>query len=324
MCAILRMVLAAVAIMLASAPALAETDAEWQPNAQNDPATCKALWQPIGLPSTAGGGDKTTVCHDRFVLQHDNASKTPDWVIDVLMKAKLTNKFDRPKENFSADPRVPPHGRPDPGDYAGTADKFQIGHMAPSEDFNNNLTSMRDTFVFSNAVPQAGADFNAAIWKTLETEVRQAAVARGTLFVITGPVRGNGTERTIDIAKTDNACGGVIELDALKTAIICKAVNKKTATSCATGVAVPVALYKIAYDPKKNAVYAFVLPNRSHPTGLGNKTHAYLEQWRVNVGAIEKLTGVKFFTALPADKRAALVGKCEPTTLWPAAAPKKK
>ena len=45
---------------------------------------------------------------------------------------------------------------------------------------------------------------------------------------------------------------------------------------------------------------------------------------RINVGVIEKLTGLKFFTALAADKRDALVDKCEPTTLWPAAVPAKK
>jgi hypothetical protein len=31
---------------------------------------------------------------------------------------------------------------------------------------------------------------------------------------------------------------------------------------------------------------------------------------------IEKLTGLKFFTAMPTDKRTELVDRCEPTTLW--------
>ena len=161
------------------------------------------------------------------MLSHDNASKTPDWVVELLTKAKLTNKFTRPKVDFSPDPCIPENGSPNPGDYAKTADKFEIGHMAPSEDFNNSDVNMRDTFVFSNAVPQAGDTFNAAIWKTLETEVRNAAIARKTLYVITGPMRGDGTKRTINIAKADNACGGAIELDAFKTKIVCKAVNKK-------------------------------------------------------------------------------------------------
>jgi DNA/RNA endonuclease G (NUC1) len=282
---------------------------------------CSAIWKGVGLPAYAGAAtDKTAVCHDRFVTSNDNASKTPDWVVELLTKRKLTNKFSRPQTDFSGDLCVPPNGQPDPGDYAKTPDHFAIGHMAPSEDFNNSIVNMRDTFVFSNAVPQIGPRFNGSVWKTLETEVRKAAVARKTLYVMTGPVRGDGVHRTIEIAKADNACGGAIELDAIKTAIVCKAVNKKKATACATGVVVPVALYKIAYDPKMHAAYAFVLPNRDHPGGQGRN---YLEQWRVNVGVIEKLTGLHFFSALPADKRAAVVDHCQPGTLWPAPPPPK-
>ena len=303
--------------------AWAKPKAECNPQ-DKDTATCSAIWKGIGLPAYTGtASDKTTVCHDRYVLSHDNASKTPDWVVELLTKAKLTNKFPRPTIDFSSDPCIPDNGSPDPGDYAKTADKFEIGHMAPSEDFNNSDVNMRDTFVFSNAVPQAGDTFNAAIWRSLELEVRKAVVARQTLYVITGPVRGDGTTRKINIAKADNACGGAIELETFKTKMVCKAVNKKQATSCTGGVVVPVALYKIAYDPQKNAAYAFVMGNHNYPKGLG---HPFLEESRVNVGVIEKLTGLKFFTALPADKRASLVDKCEPMQLWaePMPKPKKK
>ena len=193
--------------------------------------------------------------------------------------------------------------------------------MAPSDDFNNSAVNMRDTFVFSNAVPQAGNTFNAAIWRSLELQVRNAAIARKTLYVVTGPIRGDGTARKINIAKADNACGGAIELETFPTKFVCKARNKKQIDKCTSGVVVPIALYKIAYDPQKNAVYAFVMGNHDYPKGLGRP---FMEQSRVNVGVIEKLTSLKFFSAIPADKRASLIDKCEPTTLWPAAAPKKK
>jgi DNA/RNA endonuclease G (NUC1) len=285
-----------------------------------DTATCSTIWKGIGLPAGTAA-NKTAVCHDRYVLSHDNASKTPDWVVELLTKAKLTNKFPRPKTGFSPDLCVAENDSAQAGDYAKTADKFEIGHMAPSEDFNNSDVNMRDTFVFSNAVPQAGDTFNAAIWRSLEAEVRKAAIARKTLYVITGPVRAKGTERKINIAKADNACGGAIELETFKTLSICKDVNKKQATSCTNGVVVPIATYKIAYDPQKNAAYAFIMGNHNYPKGLGRP---FIEEARVNVGVIEKLTGLKFFTALPADKRTALVDKCEKSTLWPAVAPKKK
>jgi DNA/RNA endonuclease G (NUC1) len=317
---ILKVILAVGLLAMAgSSPALSK--AECNP-ADKIVANCSAIWKAIGLPDyTTTPSNKIAVCHDRYVLSHDNASKTPDWVVEVLNKAKLTNKFPRPKIKFSGDLCIPPEGQPDPGDYAKTADKFEIGHQAPSEDFNNSDVNMRDTFVFSNAVPQGGDTFNAGIWKTLETEVRKAAVARQTIYVITGPVRGSGGKRSISIAKADNACGGALDLEAFKTAMVCKAVNQKKATSCSSGVVVPVALYKIVYDPKKNAAYAFLMANRNYKTGLGRP---FLEESRVNVGVIEKLTGLKFFSALPADKRASLIDKCEPTQLWAAATSAKK
>ena len=317
---ILRTFLAAALLAMAGSTA-AYSKAECNP-ADKVVANCSAIWKGVGLPDYTGTpSNKVAICHDRFVLSHDNASKTPDWVVEVLNGAKLTKHLPRPKTKFSGDLCVPPEARPDPGDYAKTADKFEIGHMAPSDDFNNSTVNMRDTFVFSNAVPQGGNTFNAGIWKSLETEVRNAAVARKTVYVITGPVRGSGGKRSISIAKADNACGGAIELDAFKTAIVCKAVNQKKATSCTSGVGVPVALYKIVYDPQKNAAYAFLLANRNYKTGLGR---TFLEQSRVNVGVVEKLTGLKFFSAVNADKRAGLVDKCEPTQLWAAAAPATK
>lgn len=319
----LSLLTASTLIVLAGLSAAAETDAEWRPTQANDPTNeaCRKIWQDIGLPRyTTPGGDKTTVCHDRYVLSHDNASKTPDWVVELLTKAKLTNKFGRPDTIFSPDPRTPPRGRPVAGDYANNADKFEIGHMAPSEDFNNSIVNMRDTFYFSNAVPQAGRKFNAASWKTLETEVRNATKASKKLYVITGTVRGDGVSRTIKIAKADNACGGAIELDAIATKIACKAVNTGQATRCSTGVVVPVALYKIAYDPDRNAAFGFIMPNRNHKTGLGRP---YLQEWRVHIGAIENLTGLQFFTGLPVATRERLVQQCETTQLWAPAKPKK-
>jgi DNA/RNA endonuclease G (NUC1) len=318
---ILRLLLA-VALAVDAGAALAKPKAECKPQ-DKITASCSAIWQGVGLPSyTGAASNKTAVCHDRYVLSYDSASRTPDWVVELLTKAKLTNKFPRPNTDFSADPCVPEDASAKGSDYAKTADKFEIGHMAPSEDFNNSDINMRDTFVFSNAVPQAGDTFNAAIWKSLETEVRKAAIARNALYVITGPIRAVGTSRKITIAKADNACGGAIELETFATTSICAAVNKKQATSCDNGVVVPVALYKIVYDPQKRAAYAFVMGNHNYPTGLGRP---FIEQSRVNVGVIEKLTGLKFFAALTAAQRDALVNKCEPTTLWtPPAKPQPK
>ncbi len=315
-----------VGLMLFASTAAAKPKAECNPRSIA-PATCSRIWEGIGLPAYASPATgKIAICHDRFIVSHDNASRTPDWILEVLTRGKLTNKFSRPKgENFSPDLCVPKESTATAGDYAKTADKLAIGHMAPSEDFNNSDVNMRDTFVFSNAVPQAGTSFNGAIWRSLETEVRKAAIARKKLYIITGPIRGDGVTRKINIAKSDNACGGAIELETFKTRSICKALNAGQASECVNGVVVPVAVYKIAYDPDRNAAYGYVMANRNYKTGLGRQ---FIQESRVNVGVIEKLTGLKFFSALPDDKRTALIDKCEQSTLWlppkPKAKPKKK
>jgi DNA/RNA endonuclease G (NUC1) len=316
----IRLALLVVVLLLTPGVATAAPRAECDPR-NTRPETCKAIWDGIGLPKSNATSGKIAICHDRYIVSHDNASKTPDWVVELLTKGKLTNKFKRPKVGFSPDLCVPKEFSAAAGDYAGTADKFEIGHMAPSEDFNNSDVNMRDTFIFSNAIPQAGDTFNAAIWRSLESEVRKAAIARKKLYVITGPIRGDGVTRKISIAKADNACGGAIELETFKTRSICKAVNTGQASECGNGVVVPVAVYKIAYDPDKNVAFGFVMANRNYKTGLGRP---FIQESRVNVGVIEKLTGLKFFDALPEADRAALVNRCEHTTLWLPPKPKAK
>jgi len=49
-----------------------------------------------------------------------------------------------------------------------------------------------------------------------------------------------------------------------------------------------------------------------------------MEESRVNVGVIEKLTGLQFFKGLPAATRDKLVNTCEATQLWANAPPPKK
>src|SRR3569833_3371350 len=145
----------AVAGLTAAGSAHAFAKATCNPQ-DKDPNTCAAIWQVIGLPDGGGASSgKTRICHDRFVLSHDNASKTPDWVIENLTKAKLTNKFKRPKNiSFSGDLNVPTNDQPDPDNYRKTPEKFEIGHMAPSDDFNNSDGGGRGAGGGADARPQ--------------------------------------------------------------------------------------------------------------------------------------------------------------------------
>jgi endonuclease G len=306
-------------VAVTAKPAAAETDAEWKPTVFNKISKCRSLWIGLGdVPgdSNAATRDTTFVCHPRFVLSHDNATKTPDWVIERLTKAQVSGHNDRPNKKFGPEPHVPPRGRAVDKDYPPRESGFARGHMAPSEDFNSSAAAMKDTFVLSNAVPQVGARFNGSIWATLEDEVRKAAKARGDIYVITGPVRGTATARSRTIAQADNGCGKKIDLDGPQQVQFCAANNQNSGVACTKGVGVPIALFKIIYDPKQGTAYAFVLPNKEHPSKTDDEARPYLAGFRVTVAAIEGVTGLKFFRELAAAKQEKAVKQCAADNLW--------
>lgn len=312
-------VVLALTLILGPIQSSAESDDDFEVTAVNRAATCKTLWNLPGLPRYAKGTkrDATIVCKKRYLVSHNNAAKTPDWVLEALTQNQVTGPNGRPKgKKFAVEMRVPPRGRANDDDYTNTKSKLARGHMAPSEDFNRDTALMIESFVFSNAVPQVGAKFNGAIWGSFEDEVRKATVERKTLFVITGPIRGQGDSRTMTIAKADNACGNEIELEGPEETQVCAANNKDRSTPCTSGVSVPIGVYKVIYDAKEDVAYAFILPNREHPSKTGTEVRPYLETFQTTVAVVEKLTGVEFFRDMSAERQNKLVKQCATEKLW--------
>jgi endonuclease G, mitochondrial len=315
----ISVLVAAALVAVAASPADAET---WHPSKFNKPSTCRSLWISLGdVPADTNEmtRDTTLVCHTRYVLSHDNATKTPDWVLEHWKKADLKKNFSRPQgKAFATEKRVPPVGRATNDDYTKTKSELARGHMAPSEDFAKSKAWLNESFIFSNVVPQIGTKFNSSIWATLEEEVRAAGRKRGEIYVVTGPVRGDAHVRSRDIAKSDNACGNEIKLEGpAKEAFVCAADNRKPNVFCPKGVAVPIGLFKIVYDPKKGDAYAFLMPNREYETGQNlDAARKTLNSFRVTVAVIERATGLRIFPSLPAAKQTQAVDQCAPGTLW--------
>jgi endonuclease G len=283
-----------------------------------DKKDCRQLVEAIGYPSGPEQG-KTFVCHTGFALLHNDANKTSEWVVERLKGAELTGRFERPQIGFEPELAVQPEGaRAVDADYKGTKkhpSKFDRGHLAPSEDFNNSCELMKETFVLSNVVPQIGAKFNRTIWARLEAEVRGIAKERGDVYVITGPVpRKAGGVRTIK--KADNDCNNEIRLDGSPQKAICEAKNKNPKKNCVNGVVVPIALYKIIYDPQQQIAYAYVLPNRDHPNKSGATALSYFDGFRTTVAILQNETGLKFFDDLPDDVRKKVVDNCTKDRPW--------
>ena len=148
---------------------------------------------------------------------------------------------------------------------------FDRGHLAPAADMSFSLQAMSESFYMSNMSPQY-ADFNRGIWKDLEAKVRNYAIYNGDIYVVTGPI---------------------FEPD--KTVI----------TIGANEVAVPEKYYKVLLDVKSSKPQAigFVLENR------GSKKS--LREFAVTVDAVEKLTGLDFFSNLDDTSEARLESQCD-------------
>ena len=291
---------------------ICEKDKTFELTDANNFKTCRSLWEPIGTPQYANDNvDATPVCHTAYVLSHNNVNKTPDWVLERLKKSQFAGGIDRPTIKFTYDRFICKEARAVDKQYAGS--KMDRGHQAPSADFSSNVDLMKESFILSNAVPQQGEGFNRHIWKEFEDLVRKLAQDRGEIFVITGPInRDEGDEVTI---KADsNPCKNEIKLEGpTGRTEIC---GKGKTCDEGTGVAIPIALYKIIYDPKNKRANAYILPNIDHRKLDKSKDPIeYLKRYRVAVRTVEQYTGLQFLRAIPKRERKAQVEECVATML---------
>lgn len=142
-----------------------------------------------------------------------------------------------------------------------------------------------NTHTVLNAVPQRDA-FNSGIWQDLENMTADWADEYDAVWIITGPVFSNG-----------KPAAWLGEDGEVK-------------------IAIPDALFKIVIkessDPNRPDVLAFIYPQEG--SNYRRKPFDHV-RYLTSVQRIEKLTGLNFFTALPAADQKA-VESTVPTTLW--------
>src|SRR5882757_8058060 len=109
----------------------------FKPGPENYTNTCKPLWEKIGLPTSGDDIDATPVCHTRYVLLHNNETRTPDWVIEPLTRAQVSGTNTRPEgKKFTSEKSVCKSARARDDDYAGSG--LDRGHQAASADFSSD------------------------------------------------------------------------------------------------------------------------------------------------------------------------------------------
>jgi endonuclease G, mitochondrial len=131
-------------------------------------------------------GDKI-ISHTGYSFLYNEKHEQATWVAYELTK-KETAKLVKRKNNFIPDPDVKT-GTADDIDYEGSG--YDKGHLAPAADMCWSESSMEESFYFSNMSPQEPG-FNRGIWKKLEEQVRNWAIAYNSVYIVTGPVLSDG------------------------------------------------------------------------------------------------------------------------------------
>lgn len=264
---------------------------------------------PFGLPELDPDLPQppaTLVEHDGWAALHDDTDLIPLWVCQRLDAADTVGDADRDECNWKPDPLLA--GGPSATDDDYTNSGYSRGHQAPANDYSFSQDETCETFLFANCAPQLQNGFNSGIWSTLEDRCQDAAVARGTVFIITGPMfydPVDDEESPLHDATLDD---DVVEFEVI-------GINR---------VAVPTHFYKIVIDATETtdpAVIAFVIENRRHT--IEDDGPRFTETNTRPVRWIEDRTGIDFMPSLAdlgLDPDAIETAPAS-FTLWPEFAP---
>jgi len=227
-----------------------------------DYAKCESAYAAVGLPQMKSDGSQKgpiAICRKGYAVAFNPQTRSPDWVIEHVMKARLIGDAVR-SNKFKPDDSIDKGLSATDKDY--NSQGFDRGHQAPAADFKSSQQMTDDSFYFTNMSPQVGIGFNRNIWKVLETDVRSwvQCGGRSELYVVTGPV-----------FDTDGAQRWIPNKD--------------------KRVRVPNAFFKVIYDPAQGRALGMLLPNKK-------LNAADLPSYAVPIATIEEQTGITFFSAL--------------------------
>ncbi|MEO0334136.1 MAG: DNA/RNA non-specific endonuclease [Bacteroidota bacterium] len=140
------------------------------------------------LPSVHNG---FVVQHQHYTLSYVEEHEQAEWVAYELTEAEVRSNVADRSDDFREDSFVIT-GSASLDDYRRSG--YDRGHLAPAGDMGFSQEAMSESFFMSNMSPQDRA-FNRGVWKDLEEDVRDWAVANGSLYVVTGPVFGSDPKK---------------------------------------------------------------------------------------------------------------------------------
>ncbi|MEO6682393.1 MAG: DNA/RNA non-specific endonuclease [Ginsengibacter sp.] len=219
----------------------------------------------VGLPTVFPG--EQLIKHSAFYLSYSEKHEVPRWVAHIILPDVISGTVTRTND-FRVDSSVTT-GSAVEADYflktlksdsTFTYDGFGYdrGHLAPSADFRWSQKALSESYYYSNISPQI-PEFNREGWSELENAIR--------FYIFRNP-------------KTQvYVITGPILHDSLKS--IERSLNK---------VSIPDYFWKIAVDAKNQKAIGFIMPNKEITKPL--------QSYAVPISAIEKRTGLSFFSKL--------------------------
>jgi len=204
------------------------------------------------------------LCFSSFAVGYSPVSRTPLWSAEHLSRESLSRARGLKRVNaFHEEERLAMDERSFLTDYARSG--FDRGHMSPSAD-QPTEQAQQDSFSLANMVPQ-NPNNNRNLWEGIESATRTWAKSTGDLYIITGPL----------------FIGSSIE-------------------QLHERVMVPTHLFKIIYDPTRNAAAAYLVLNKD--------TDEYSV---ISLEELSKISGIDFLPMLNSTEQHAKIDLPSPT-----------
>jgi endonuclease G, mitochondrial len=241
------------------------------------------MGNPSQATSSPGNAENYLVARPQYALSYSKAKGIPNWVAWELNATWLGDAHRVGK--FAPDEDLPGGWeRIKPSDYTGSG--FDRGHMTNSEDRSRSPEDNIATFLMTNILPQS-PDNNQGPWVELEKYCRQLARSGKELFIVSGGhgqggIGKNGLKATVGQGKV------LVPAVTWKVILVLDKANSGVA-----GVG------------KNTRTIAVIIPNKQ-----GIKSDPW-QQYLTSVKDVEKLTGYKFFTNVPADIREVIDAKID-------------
>jgi len=167
----------------------------------------------------------TIICHKRYVVGYSKVRKTPLWTSEKLTEDNIKNQNVKRRDHFRSDPNVASSLQASNATFVGT--DYDKGHLAPFDDFADDIVAADESFFLTNIVPQP-LNNNRGIWKSLEHRTQILTLNKKTTFIITGPIFTSQPEKKMS-----------------------------------DGTLIPDKLFKVIVSPTTKEVYTVVIPNVS-------------------------------------------------------------